>query len=339
MHCQLNDLLSRAHIVSLPLRTQFRGVTHREAVLFEGTATVAGMPVWSEFSPFLEYDVPEASAWLAAAIEYGFDPTLPRFESGSVPVNATVPAVAADEVAGVLAPFGDCPAVKVKVAERGQRLADDLARLAAVRDALPAARVRIDANRGWSLDEAEDALVAIAAAGFELEYAEQPVATVAELAELRQRLRARGLAVPIAADESVRKVDDPLEVARAGAADHVVVKVQPLGGVRRAAAVVEQCELTATVSSALETSVGMVMGAQLAARLPEPRFAAGLGTVSLFTADVLEEPRVPVDGQVSLAPAVPSPRLLAEHAASGDRRDWWLARIRDCYAHLAAQRF
>lgn len=336
MLIDLPGLLARTHIVSLPLRTRFRGVTHREAALFAGTVTVAGQPVWSEFSPFLEYGVLEASTWLAAALEYGFDPALQRFESGSVLVNATVPAVRAAEVPRVLAPFGNCEVVKVKVAETGQQLCDDLARLEAVRDALPGARMRIDANRGWSLDAATDALVAIEAAGIELEYAEQPVATIAELAQLRERLRELGIATPIAADESVRKANDPLEVARVGAADHVVVKVQPLGGITRAAKVVAQARLTATVSSALETSVGTVMGAQLAARLPEPRFAAGLGTVSLFAADVLEHPRVPESGRISLAPAVPSSALLAAHAAAPDRQRWWRERITRCYEHLVA---
>lgn len=336
MLIDLPELLARTHIVSLPLRTRFRGVTHREAALFAGTTTMAGQPVWSEFSPFLEYQVPEAATWLAAALEYGFDPALPRFESGSVLVNATVPAVTAAEVPRVLARFGSCEVVKVKVAEAGQQLRDDLARLEAVQDALPGARVRIDANCGWSLDAAEDALVAIAAAGIDLEYAEQPVATVSELAQLRDRLRQRGIATRIAADESVRKASDPLAVARAGAADHVVVKVQPLGGIARAAEVVAQAGLSATVSSALETSVGTVMGAQLAARMPEPRFAAGLGTVSLFAADVLEHPRVPKNGRISLAPAVPSTELLAEHAAAPERQQWWRERIARCYQHLAA---
>ena len=295
----LPELLERARVVRLPLRTHFRGVDAREAVLFEGAAVHAdGTPVWSEFSPFVEYGPAEASAWLAAAIEYGFDPALERRLDGSVEVNATVPAVAAGAVPEILARFPGCRTAKVKVAERGQSLADDLARLEAVQDALPQARLRIDANAGWSLDEAVAALGAIAAAGFELEYAEQPVPGVEGLAEVRRRVPG----VRIAADESVRKAADPLAVARAGAADHVVVKAQPLGGVRRAAAVVATSGLTATVSSALDTSVGIVMGAQLAARLPEPRFAAGLATVSLFAADVLREPRRPVAGRVSLRP-------------------------------------
>jgi O-succinylbenzoate synthase len=333
----LDELLARTHIVSLPLNTKFRGVTHREAALIEGTAEVAGQPVWSEFSPFLEYGPAEASTWLAAAIEYGFSPTLERRASGSVPVNATVPAVAAERVAEVLARYDGCEVVKVKVAERGQSLADDLARLEAVRGAAPDARLRIDANAGWSVAEAATALRTLADAGFEFEYAEQPVATIEELVRLREAL-AGGPAsrIRIAADELVRKASDPLEVARSGAADHLVVKAQPLGGVNRAAEIVRASGLTATVSSALDTSVGIVMGAQLAARLPEPAFAAGLGTVSLF-ADEVSEPRRPVGGRISLAPAVPDVAALRTNAAPKERRSWWFERMRACYARLAAE--
>ncbi|MGO1543946.1 MAG: o-succinylbenzoate synthase [Gulosibacter sp.] len=325
----LSDLLERTRIVSLPLNTKFRGVTEREAAIIEGTEA------WTEFSPFLEYEPDEAVTWLAAAIEYGFDPWLERRATGSVAVNATVPAVAPEAVPGVLARFDGCRTVKIKVAERGQTLREDLERIQAVKATLPEAALRIDANGGWRVDEAETALREIHAKGILLEYAEQPVATVPELAELRQRIR--DLGTPIAADESVRKASDPAAVAKAGAADHVIVKAQPLGGIRKATQVVQDAGLTATVSSALDTSVGIVMGAQLAARLPEPHFAAGLGTVSLFAADVLQTPRRPVHGEISLAPALPRESLLLEHRASGKRENWWHERIRACYEILVAR--
>ena len=191
-------------------------------------------------------------------------------------VNATVPAVAAASVPDVLARFDGCRTAKVKVAEPGQRLADDVARVAAVRQALgPEGRIRVDANGGWNVDEAEHAIHAFAE--FDLEYAEQPCASVDELAELRRRVKYMG--IPIAADESVRKAADPLAVARAGAADLLVIKAQPLGGVRRALAIVAEAGLPAVVSSALDTSVGLSMGLALAAALPELDYDCGLGTV------------------------------------------------------------
>ena len=209
----------------------------------------------------------------------------PAPRRSEVPVNATVPAVPAAIVPEVLARFDGCRTAKVKVAEPGQRLVDDVARVRAVRDALGVeGRIRIDANGAWNLDEAEHAIHALAE--FDLEYAEQPCATVDELAELRRRVKYMG--IPIAADESVRKAADPVAVARAGAADLLVIKVQPLGGVRRALAIVAEAGLPAVVSSALDTSVGLSMGVALAAALPDLDYDCGLGTSALFTTDVAD---------------------------------------------------
>lgn len=326
------EVLARAHVVSIPLTTRFRGVSTREALLIEGTQA------WSEFSPFLEYDTAESAAWLAGALEYAFDPTLPRHTSGTVAVNATIPAVDADAVPQLASRFSGCRTVKVKVAEPGQTLREDIERLLAVKDAFNEPMVRIDANGGWTVPEAEAALREITAAGIQLEYAEQPVRTLPELTQLRSLVHPLG--IRIAADESIRKGSDPLAVARAGAADHAVVKVQPLGGVRSALRVVADSGMTATVSSALETSVGLVAGAGLAAELAtrdEP-FAAGLGTLALFAEDVCAAPRRPVNGSISLAPAVPDAGKLRALAASAGRRDWWFDRLRDCYEHLVGSR-
>jgi O-succinylbenzoate synthase len=234
----------------------------------------------------------------------------------------------------ILARFGRADAVKVKVAERGQSLDDDAARVAAVREALPDAVIRVDANGGWDVPEAVTALRRLAAVG--LEYAEQPVPEIAGLAEVRRQLRAAGVPVLIAADESVRKEEDPLKVARAGAADLIVVKVAPLGGVRRALQIVAQAGLPAVVSSALDTSVGIRAGLALAAALPELPYACGLGTVSLLAADVTQDSLVPDDGAITLRDVRPAPELLDAHAAAAERRDWWLDRLRRVHAVLAA---
>ncbi|WP_349428584.1 o-succinylbenzoate synthase [Microbacterium sp. LWS13-1.2] len=322
----LDDVLATARVVALPLATRFRGIDVREALLFEGPEG------WAEFSPFAEYDDAEASTWLAAAIE---DSRMPRPAARRelVGVNATVPAVAAAAVPAVLARFDGCRTAKVKVAEAGQVLADDVARVRAVREEMgPEGRVRIDANGAWNVDEAERALHALAE--FDLEYAEQPCASVDELAELRRRVKYMG--IPIAADESVRKAADPLAVARAGAADLLVVKAQPLGGVRRALEIVAEAGLPAVVSSALDTSVGLSMGVALAAALPELDYDCGLGTASLFTADVADPPLVPRSGFLAVGRVTPDPALLDAHAASAHRRGWWLDRLARCYAVLDA---
>lgn len=324
----LGDIVAHAHVVALPLATRFRGIDVREAVIIEGPEG------WTEFSPFTEYDDAEAATWLAAALDYGWHPQ-PAAVRSEIPVNATVPAVDAASVSAVLARFDGCRTAKVKVAQSGQSLADDIARVRAVREAMgPVGRVRIDANGAWNLDEAEHAVHALAE--FDLEYVEQPCASVDELAELRRRVAYMG--IPIAADESVRKASDPLAVARAGAADLIVVKAQPLGGVRRALDIVAEASLPAVVSSALDTSVGLAMGLALAAALPDLDYDCGLGTASLLAADVVAAPLRPRGGVLPTARVDADPELLARHAAPADRRDWWLARLGRCHALLAGAR-
>lgn len=321
----LDDLLAGLRVVALPLRTRFRGITVREAAILSGPNGA------TEFSPFAEYGDAEAAAWLAAAIDFGWG-ELPPVLRDRVAVNATMPAVGPERVAEILARFPGCRTVKVKVAEPGQGLAADVARVRAVRELAGAdARIRVDANGGWSLAEAELALAALAPLG--LEYAEQPVASVPELAELRRRL---GGAVRIAADESVRRASDPLAVARAGAADLIVVKAQPLGGIARAVALVSEAGLPAVVSSALDTSVGIAMGLRLAAALPAHDFACGLGTAALLAADVTAEPLLPVGGELPVQRPEPSPELLDRYAAPPERAAWWRARIERCHARLVA---
>ncbi|GAB3517432.1 o-succinylbenzoate synthase [Arthrobacter monumenti] len=322
----LAELTASAHVVSLPMRVKFRGVTERETLILHGPAG------WAEFGPFPEYDDVEAARWLSAAIEAGWQ-GFPEPLRNSVPVNATVPAVDAERVPEVLSGFDGIPAVKVKVAERGQGLADDIARVRAVREVLPEAAVRVDANGGWSVEQALEALPALA--GFGLEYAEQPVMTIDGLGQVRAELRRRGVPMLIAADESVRKETDPLLVSRSGAADVIVVKVAPLGGVRRALDIVASAGLPAVVSSALDSSVGIRAGIALAAALPELPYACGLGTVSLMNGDVTGNSLKPAGGALQVRDVAVEPELLQRYAASPERADWWLQRLRRVHEVLS----
>ncbi|AMY17717.1 o-succinylbenzoate synthase [Rhodococcus sp. PBTS 1] len=311
------DLLASAHVVALPMRTRFRGITAREAMVFEGPAG------WGEFAAFPEYDDAEAALWLAAGLEAATLGPPDRVREW-VDVNATVPAVAAADVPDVLARFPGARTAKVKVAETGQSLADDVARVEAVRALVPT--VRVDANGGWTVDEAERALRALTETG-DLEYAEQPCASVEDLAEVRRRLPG----VAVAADESIRRADDPLRVVRAGAADVAVVKVPPLGGMRAVVALADQLAefgVPVVVSSALDTAVGMSAGLAAAAAL-QSTAACGLGTGALFTAD-LAPPRELVDGRLCADTVIPDPGALASLAAPEDRRRWWIARAERC---------
>jgi O-succinylbenzoate synthase len=327
----LEQVLAASRVVSLPMRVRFRGVDTREAVLIEGPSG------WGEFSPFVEYGDVEASRWLASALEAAFGAPPPPAVRSSVPVNATVPAVDAAQVEGVLARFDGCTTVKVKVAERGQTQADDVGRVAEVRRLLGSTgRVRVDANGAWSPDEAIAALERLSR--FDLEYAEQPSATLEGLRAVRLGLARRGIDVAIAADESVRKAEDPLRVAVAGAADVVVIKVAPLGGVAAAFDVAQRLGaehgLPVVVSSALDTSVGLAAGVALAAALPELPFACGLGTSSLFVDDVGDPPLRPTGGVLPVArPRVDGARLV-KLAASPERDAWWRERLTRCHVVL-----
>jgi o-succinylbenzoate synthase len=327
MSVALSELLATARVVSLPMNTRFRGIETREALLLEGPAG------WTEFSPFVEYDDAEAAAWLSAAIDFGWrEVSLPAGSPTRIGVNATLPAIGADRVEEVLGRFPGCRTVKVKVAEAGQSLADDIARVAKARDVLgPDGRIRIDANGGWNVDEAEHAIHGLA--GFDLEYVEQPCTSVDELAQIRKRVKYMG--IPIAADESVRKAEDPLAVARAKAADILILKAQPLGGIERALGIIADAGLPVVVSSALDTSVGLSMGAYLAASIPGGlSFDCGLGTAALLAADVTEVPLLPLDGQIEVRRIDVSPELLTRYAASPDREQWWLDRLTRVHAHL-----
>lgn len=318
----VDELVAAARVVRLPMRVRFRGITAREAVVFEGPAG------WGEFGPFPEYDDAEAAHWLRAGIEAAYQ-GFPVPLRDAVPVNATVPAVGPSRVPEVLARFPGCRVAKVKVAETGQTLAQDVARVAAVRAAMPGAAIRVDANGGWTVDQAERALTRLLDGG-PLDYAEQPCATVEELAEVRRRL---GGACDIAADESIRRADDPMRVAQLGAADVAVVKVAPLGGVRAvldvAAALKAAAGVRVTVSSALDTAVGLSAGIVAAACVPDGN-AAGLGTGGFFTADLGEHPLV--DGALRVRTVAPTEAQLAAVEVTGERRQWWLDRLRRCHA-------
>lgn len=310
------------HVYDIPMRVRFRAQERRRGLLIEGPAG------WGEFSPFPEYDAQVAARWLAAALEAAND-GWPAPIRDRIPVNTTVPAVGARQAHQLVAGSG-CLTAKVKVAEAGQTLADDVDRVAAVRDALgPAGKIRVDANGGWTVDEAADALAALGR--FDLEYAEQPVRTLEEMVKLRPRV-----SMPIAADESVRSAEDPMRVAGLEAADIVVLKVQPIGGVRRCLEVAKACGLPVVVSSAIETSVGIAAGVALAAALPELPYACGLGTVPLLSDDVCVDPLVPVDGGLDVRRVTPDAAKLAAFAADDEATDWWTRRMAAAQAVLDA---
>jgi O-succinylbenzoate synthase len=302
-------------VVSIPMSTKFRGLMVREAVL------VPGPNGWAEFSPFVEYDDAESLAWWRAAAE-ALEGDWPAPVRDWVPVNATIPATDPQRAYDIASASG-CRTAKVKVAEKGQSEADDLARLEAVRDALgPNGIIRIDANTAWDVDTAVARIPRYERAAQGLEYVEQPCLTVDELAAVRRRVN-----VPIAADESIRRAADPMLVKQREAADIVILKVQPLGGVRACLRLAEQVGLPVVVSSAIETSVGIAAGVALAAALPELPHACGLATVALLTDDVVTEPLLPINGALPVKPFIVDEAKLQSLAAPADRAAFWLDRL------------
>ena len=294
------------------MRTRFRGIDVRDGVLVPGPAG------WGEFSPFWDYDVIESRRWWSSAVEAACE-GWPAPLRETVPVNVTVPAVGPDRAHAIVTASG-CRTAKVKVAEPGQTTADDVARVEAVRDALgPDGAIRVDANAAWDVDTAVARIRALDAA-VGLEYVEQPCATLGELAALRRRIDVR-----VAVDEGVRRSADPLAVDLREAGDVVVLKVQPLGGVRAALRVAGAHGLPCVVSSALESSVGIAAGVALAAALPELSFACGLATVALLGGDVTSAPLLPVDGALPVRAVTPD--RLADVAADPETEARWRARL------------
>ena len=323
MKPRLNDLVATARVVSIPLRTKFRGLTERELLVFEGPNG------WSEWAAFTEYQDEEAATWLHAAIEWGFE-NLPEPVRKQVSVNAILPAVPTEEVAKVLGRAGKFSTVKIKVADPKQTAADDLARILEVKDLYPDAKLRLDANGGYTVAQALELIAELENNSLDLEFFEQPVATIAELAELRIEISKLGQNTLVAADESVRRASDPLAVELAGAADLLVLKSAPLGGIASALAVANSSKLNICASSAMQSSIGLAAELHFAACLPEVNYDAGLGTGYLFGGDLTADRLIPENGILELRRPEINTSSLEILKAEDHRYDWWIARLERC---------
>lgn len=312
------------HVYAIPMRDRFRGITRREGVLLRDATG------WGEFCPFTDYSDTECVPWLDCAEESAAG-RWPEPVRRWIPVNCTVPVVTPERAHAIVA-ASTCRTAKVKVADPRSSLAEDRERVAAARDAIGGhGAIRVDANAAWDVDGAVTAITALDRSAGGLEYVEQPCRTLDELATVRRRVDVR-----IAADESIRRAEDPLRVAVAEAADVAVLKAAPLGGVRRALEVAQACGLPCVVSSAVETGVGLAAGLALAGALPALDFACGLGTLSLLDGDVTTESFSPTRDSLPVprgAPA-PDPTLLHRYTADPPTRERWLARL----SRVAARR-
>jgi O-succinylbenzoate synthase len=298
------QLLDTLRVIALPMKTKFRGVTVREVALFKGEHG------WGEFSPFLEYDDQECAPWLTCAIEAATAPK-PHLFRTQIAVNGTIPAINnQSDLERIVHSFPGVKTFKVKV---GTDVSQDLQRIQNVRNLSPHAAIRIDVNGLWSVDEAEMFINSVG----EIQYVEQPCATIEELRELKKRVD-----VKIVGDEVLRKADDPFKVDLSGAIDYLMLKVQPLGGIRRAHKLAEHHNLPVVVSSALESAVGINYGLILAASFEDMSFDCGLGTGSLLANDVAQLPIV--DGKIQISDVNP---VLDGLDVSADRFEWWKNRI------------
>ena len=298
------QLLDSLRVIALPMKTNFRGISVREVALFKGPHG------WGEFSPFLEYDDAESAPWLASAIEAASTPK-PKLYRTSVAINGTIPALnGPQDLKTIVDSFPGVKSFKVKV---GSNLAEDLARVNVIRQLQPHAKIRIDVNGLWNVDQAEQFLTSVG----EIEYVEQPCATVDELRELKSRT-----SVKIVGDEILRKAPNPFEIDLSGAIDFLMLKVQPLGGIKRTHALAEHHNLPVIVSSALESAVGINYGLMLAASFEEMNFDCGLGTGSLLAADVAQLPIV--DGKIEISEFEPQ---LDGLDVAPERFEWWKNRI------------
>jgi O-succinylbenzoate synthase len=297
-------LLETLRVVALPMKTNFRGVTVREVALIQGEYG------WGEFSPFLEYDDAESAPWLACAIEAATQPK-PKLFRTEVTVNGTIPALNdREELERVVNSFPGVTTFKVKV---GSNASEDIVRINVLRSLRPNAKLRIDANGLLSVEQAVSLLQLVG----DIEYIEQPCATVEELRELKKRVD-----VKIVGDELLRKAKDPFAIDLSGAVDYLMLKVQPLGGIKRAHQLAQHHKLPVVVSSALESAVGINYGLTLAASFEDMNFDCGLGTGSLLAKNVAELPIV--DGKIQISDVVPN---LEGLDVSADRYEWWKNRI------------
>jgi o-succinylbenzoate synthase len=304
------SLLESMRVIALPTKTNFRGITVREVALFQGEYG------WGEFSPFLEYDYQECAPWLMCAIEAATKPR-PQLYRNSVKVNGTIPATNDKSVIkSLVETYQGVKTFKVKV---GDNLGEDIVRLAQIRSLGRDIKIRIDVNGLWSVKDALTNLYAFYEEVGPFEYVEQPCATLEELCELKSSIH---IPLKIAVDEVLRKAKDPFDIDLSGAADFVMLKVQPLGGITRAHQLAEHHKLPVVVSSALESAVGINYGLQLAASFPEMNFDCGLGTGSLLGADVASLPIV--NGEIEITEVEPD---FNGYEVAPERYEWWKNRV------------
>lgn len=327
----IENLAAGSKAFALPLTMQFRATTIRQGLVFEGTDG------WGEFAPFDNYDDEISGRWLAGALEQAFTQWPDPIRS-SIPINGIIPAVDATTAAALTfraVVESGMTTLKVKVAQTGQSVEEDLARLEAIRLqvsdlSVKDVNIRIDVNGAWSAPDAIKLIGKYEIAAGGLDYIEQPCASLAECAQVKNETSIR-----IAVDEGLRLAKQIDPAAIRNSADVLVVKSIPMGGVAQSLAAINAVDLPVVVSGSLDTSIGLASGLQLAASVSDLAGACGLGTGMLFEKELVSSPLVPRDGHIYVAKPIPDQGLLSEanEAVSlSEQKSWQERMIRSWYA-------
>jgi O-succinylbenzoate synthase len=298
-------------VLSIPTTTNFRGINHRELVIFRGSSG------WSEFSPFLEYEDGEAKSWLRASLEAAYKQP-PKLYKDRININATLPKVKPENVGSILQKFSGVKSIKIKV----DSFKEDADLVEAALEYSPDAKIRLDVNGGWDLKSAllnlHDFHLRF---GPVFEYIEQPCNSIEDLKALRKEIPMK-----IAVDESIRKFIDSDHSELSECADFAIIKWQPSGGVSNSITLVNEIGLPVVISSALESGIGLSQGLNLASAL-SVELGCGLGTANLLTSDIVNEELEITNGQIRVEARTPNMEKVAKFRASDERRTWWINRI------------
>ena len=314
----LDDVIDRLHVVSLPMWINFRGNNFREVALINGPNG------WGEFGAFLEYKPFEAIHWLISGLEAAYQ-VFPKINRKFIPINATIPTISVNYIPKVLTKFPEIYTTKVKVAKLGGKISDDIMRINVTQTYTPL--IRLDANGGWTANQANIATSALTSNG-PLEYIEQPCPSLKELNKFRSKIQ-----VPIAIDEFIRKNKNPIDIIKSSLIDLAILKVAPLGGVSRLLNIASKISIPVIISSALDSAIGISTGLRAAASLPKLHYACGLGTSRFFIEDIASIPS-PTEGYLTAEPVTPDPARLESLAVPKLRRQWWINRIHECYSYI-----
>lgn len=283
----LNNLLT----FRVELTDAMRGNSFREGVLIKGDYG------WSEFAPFPHHTIEHSTRWLQAALEMAWT-KLPDPKTETIEVNAISTSPLSEKAIEIIEASG-CKTIKIKLA--GSDLKKDLDFLAEILNYKQNMVFRIDFNGCLNVEDA--AKYCNELNKFNVEYVEQPCASLEETALLKKKTQ-----INIAIDETLRLSTDsidPVTIKRISEiADFVVIKPIPVGGIKRFQNIAEQVLAfgkKVVVSGSMDTSIGLYETALAQSLIDEKyRLVAGGGTGSILSTDVVSKSVKPHNGVIEV---------------------------------------